>query len=37
MDKLGIEPNDVQLGEVTLEKELTDTRKKKNLVKRWCH
>lgn len=29
MDKLGIEPNDVQLGEVTLEKELTTQEKEK--------
>ena len=29
LDKLGIEPNDVQLGEVTLEKELTAQEKGK--------
>jgi len=29
LDKLGIEPNDVQLGEVTLEKELTTQEKEK--------
>lgn len=29
LDKLGIEPNDVQLGEVTLEKELTIQEKEK--------
>ena len=29
VDKLGIEPNDVQLGEVTLEKELTTQEKEK--------